>query len=415
MRVRLDRERPEGTNDYLGRDLAHRQRLRDEVMREFSLWGYESVETPIFEYVDTFTNGVHEGEETYFFRMFDALGRTLALRPEMTTPVARIVSTMYDQQDFPIRLAYDAKIYRSYTADPSDPIEATQTGIELIGACAPEADAEMITIMIRTFKRIGVHDFVIAIGHMGLVRAILSSIDPLIAERLQSALIDKDQVRYMKICEENKNSINSELYNAIVQLPKMRGDIEVITSLAALTLPEEARKACEEMIALYAIVTDYHVEDAIRFDLGLYLHHDYYTGIVVEAYAQALGQPIGLGGRYDRLLQRFGMDAPATGFALMIERLTEVIRKKPEAIPITSIHYDDVSRHEALAFSDWLRTKGMRIICEPKTIDHHAERRKNIAFHEIKQDTPSADVVIHDLQQHYVQYQKQSKGGDTSC
>jgi ATP phosphoribosyltransferase regulatory subunit len=219
----------------------------------------------------------------------------------------------------------------------------------------------------------------------------------------------------MKICEENKNSINYELYNVILQLPKMRGDIEVITSLATLTLPEEARKACEEMMALYAILTDYHVQDVIRFDLGLYLHHDYYTGVVVEAYAQALGQPIGLGGRYDRLLQRFGMDAPATGFALLIERLTEVIRKKPEAIPIATIHYDDISRLEALAFSDWLRAKGMRIICEPMKIDRQADHRKVVMFHEIKQNARSDDPFIHDIKQYFENYQMECKGGDSSC
>lgn len=362
MRVRRDRERPEGTSDFVQRDMVQRTWIRQQLLQEFGAWGYEQVETPVIEYVDTFTNGVLRDEEDLLYRMFDPFGRTLALRPEMTTPVARLAATIFAKEPLPLRLCYDAKTYRGQGTNAMDRVEVTQAGVELIGESAPEADAEMIALLVRSIAKLSVKDFGVALGHMGLVRALLAPLEPDFRDAIREALIDKDLVAYERLVEQARPTLSASMAAMLLGLPRLRGGLPVIRQARSLAVNEEAVVACDELLALWDVLEEYGVAQYVHFDLGLYLHHDYYTGVVVEAYAEALGQPIGFGGRYDHLLSRFGRMAPATGFALQVERLSLAVKDTLAAKDIYTVYYDIFTRSNVLNFAAWLRANGHRTV-----------------------------------------------------
>ncbi len=366
VRESRDRERPEGMSDFVGRDMVHRRQVRQKLLALFTAWGYEQVETPMLEYVDTFANGVLGGEEELLYRMFDPFGRTLAVRPEMTTPVARLSATVLAKDPLPLRLCYDAKTYRLQPTNNTDRVEVTQAGIELIGQDSPDADAEMIALLIESMRSLGVRDFAIALGHMGLVRALLAPLDATFREPLRDALIDKDLVSYERIVDQIKPFVPESILMSILQLPRLRGDVSVITMARKLAFDDKALLACDELLQLWNALEDYGVASSIHFDLGSYLHHDYYTGIVVEAYAEALGHPIAFGGRYDHLLARFGREQKATGFAIQVERLMAAIKEKPSLEVIHTINYNQANRKERLDFAKWLRTNGHCVVAMPQ-------------------------------------------------
>lgn len=361
MQLRRYLQRPEGTSDFVLEDMAHRQAICSSLKSEFTSWGYHLVETPLLEYAATFAKGIHRGDEERLYRMFDASGRTLVVRPEMTTPVARIVaSTLYDHP-LPLRLYYLAKTYREHDGRAENSKEVTQAGIELVGDATPDGDAEVIALMSATLSTLGVQEFRIAVGHMGYVQAMLSTLPQEMGEALRNALIAKDLVSYVGILEEARNELSSETVAALLEMPRVRGGVDAIAKASQLALHENAAAACDDLAELWRVLEEQGASEYVHIDLGLYLNHEYYTGIVIEGYADSVGQPICFGGRYNHLLAQFGRPAPATGCVLHVERLMEIVKARPVENPYVEIFYEVAARPTVLRFCKFLRTEGLHV------------------------------------------------------
>ncbi len=358
MGLRRYLARPDGTNDFVLSDMDHREYIKEAIQETFAKWGYRLLETPLLEYTATFTKGVHRGEEEQLYRMFDASGRTLSLRPEMTTPVARIVASTLTSLAFPLRLCYVAKTYRQQDGRTRSSIEMTQAGIELIGDRTLDADAEVIAVMANCLQTLGVNEFRLAIGHMGYVQAMLGAVPEDDRDVLREALIDKDLVRFSRTLQDIKASLPEWVYEALNALPHTRGQREAIERAQSHAVDADSLRACEELLELWSTLEAHGVAEYIHIDLGLYLNYEYYTGVVIEGYADSLGQPICFGGRYDRLLEEFGRQASATGCVLHLERLMEIVQKKPTDRKLVTIWYERSMRETALSFSRFLRNLG---------------------------------------------------------
>lgn len=357
-RLREGLERPTGVRDHLPLEAAHKHRLEQDVLAEFGAWGYLPIETPMLEYVETFARGLMRGDEAKLLRLFDCDGRTLALRPEMTTPVARLAATALAAEALPLRLCYVAKTYKTDGIRNSTRAEITQAGFELIGDRSPDADAEVIALTASALTRMGAKDFRLAVGHMGYVQALLEGLSPQVQAELRFALLSKDLVRYDRILDRHLAELPSQVAVSLRQLPRMRGGEEVLAQIRANAHNEAANQACVELEDYYAALSAHEMADLVRFDLGLYLDHEYYTGMVVEGYAAGLGYPICFGGRYDALLGQFGRPAPATGCVLHMERLMVAIEPSPPADTVVSIRYEKPQRAAAFNFARHLRTLG---------------------------------------------------------
>jgi ATP phosphoribosyltransferase regulatory subunit HisZ len=244
--------------------------------------------------------------------MFDeTTGEMLALRSDMTVPIARVVGTRYAAADLPLRFCYFAHAYRAVRPQRGQPREFLQAGIELVGSPAPEGTAEVLNVLCRSLDAAGLRDYRVGVGDASLFPALLAGLDvpEEVRARMLRELVERDYVGLER--EAAQLGVREE----VLRVAQLRGGPEVLEAPAG-----PVADACEGLRAVHALLEP-DVASRVIFDLGLLRDLDYYTGAVFEVYDPALGAPLGGGGRYDDLLGRFGRPLPAVGFAIGVDRL----------------------------------------------------------------------------------------------
>lgn len=321
-------EIPYGTRDFLPKDAKFKRSIESNLAKTFSLWGYDEIVTPSIEYVDTLTINNRSGIENQLFKFFDKNNRTLALRHEMTTPIARVAaSRMYDDV-LPFKLSYISSVYRYEQAQEGRQCEFYQAGVELMGVADASADAEVIALAVDSLRKTGLANFEICLGQVEFINGIMQQMG-LSKEKqneIRLALEQRNLVDLNKAVEET--NLPNKAKQALKSIPLLQGKEDILEFANNLALNEQSRKALDNLHDIYELLKLYGVADNVNFDLGVNRDFSYYTGMVFEVYAPGIGYPICGGGRYDNMLSDFGTDCPATGFALGIERLMLALAKQ---------------------------------------------------------------------------------------
>lgn len=311
---------PAGLTDILVKECELKFKIETAAREVFARHGYHVVQPPMFEYYDVYDAAVTKAEN--MFKFFDNNGRMLALRPDLTTSVARIAATK-PLGELPYRIAYSGSAFRNDETFSNDRRrEFSQAGIELIGNGGTDADAEVIEIAIEALLKFGVKEFQIDMGHADYYKGLaeIAGLDPIVSDKLRANINDKDFVAIEGILDGI--DIDEKLKEVFMELPKMFGGIE--TAVAAAKNPiigEKSRAALENLISVYEILKGKGLDKYISTDLGMVPNLDYYTGIIVKGFAKGVAFPICSGGRYDNLTEKFGKALPATGIAIGIERV----------------------------------------------------------------------------------------------
>lgn len=366
-------EKPLGMRDVLPNMVKQKHALQLVLRSTMEQWGYEPIQTPTLEYHDT-VGGFSATMEQRLFKLLDRSGRTVVLRPDMTGPIARVVGSLLKDQAFPIRLYYEGNVYRAQQNEAGRNAEFPEVGIECIGEDAPDADAEVITLAVQCLQAAQVKSFKLTIGHVGFINALLTEVvqDQEQVNRLKQSLHHKNIVGYKH--DVQTLGLNSSQQKMLLSLPLWKGDIQVIEDALRMTESEQVRQALINLQQLWQVLNLHGVEDKIIFDLSLVSHMDYYTGMFFEGYAEQIGFPICSGGRYDQLLQRFGRPAPATGFALKVDRILEAssmnVGQVPERILVT---YKDADREKAFVKANQLRVTGCQVALHRIKVNQHLE------------------------------------------
>ena len=168
---------PAGVRDWLPHELARKREIEQQMRAVFGRWAYEEVQTPIIERLDVLERGLGEETTELLFHFNDRRSTALALRPEMTTPVARLVSTRMREAPLPLRLAYIAPVFRYYEQPQEGRMrELTQAGVELIGAAGIDADAETLFMAIEGLDEIGLRDARFDVNDARVVDGILEGV-----------------------------------------------------------------------------------------------------------------------------------------------------------------------------------------------------------------------------------------------
>ena len=303
---------PSGTRDVLPDEMRELRDITEAVRAVFELDGYGEVWTPALEYEDVLARG---GGAPPAYRVFDDHGEVLALRTDMTVPIARLVGTRYQTAEPPLRFCYFAHAYRGVRPHRGQMREFLQAGIELIGAPAPQGTAEALTVLYHALDAVGLRDFRIGLGDASLYPLLLRSHDvPEAAiELLMDTLVRRDFVALDH--ELSQLGLDDEAFELLLRVPQIRGGPDVLGDADG-----PVADAVAGLAALYELLLP-EVAERVIFDLGLVRKMGYYTGAVFDVYDPALGAPLGGGGHYDDLLGRFGRAMPAVGFALTIDRL----------------------------------------------------------------------------------------------
>ena len=355
-------ETPYGTRDFLPKEAAIKRSIEQRIFDLFQSHGYEEVVTPTIEYLDTLTQGSSRTVEPHLFKMFDRSNRTLALHHEMTTPIARLVSSRMKDSPMPLKLSYNTNVFRYEQTLPGRQCEFYQAGVELLGSASACADAEVIALAVECLKSAGLNDFELCLGQVEFASGIMeqNALDVEAREHLKSAIEIHDIVALERKVDEL--SLPKAAADSLKKIPYLHGSKEVINRAHTLALNERSRRALDNLSEIYRLLEAYGVTDHVVFDLGLIRDFSYYTGMVFEAYAPGLGYSIAGGGRYDHMLKDFGLACPATGFALGIERLMLSLKrqgfKEDYRKRDTYIGYEAASIKKAIEEAQRLRSNG---------------------------------------------------------
>lgn len=315
---------PEGLTDVLVEECETKFKIESSAREVFVHHGYHMVQPPTFEYYDVYDAAVTKPEN--MFKFFDNNGRMLALRPDLTTSVARIAATK-PLGPLPYRIAYSGSAYRNDEAfSNTRQREFSQVGIELIGDDGIEADAEVIGIAVEALIKFGISDFQIDLGQVDYYKGLseAAGLSENASDRLREKINDKDFVAIDGMLKELE--ISDELKNVFSELPKMFGGIEIVTAaLQNKDLNDKSKKALENLMQVYDALKKKGLENYLAIDLSMVPNLDYYTGIIVRGFARGVAFPVCSGGRYDNLTEKFGRRLPATGIAIGIERIMSAL------------------------------------------------------------------------------------------
>jgi ATP phosphoribosyltransferase regulatory subunit len=304
---------PSGTRDVLPDEMRELRAITDALRGVFERHGYGEVYTPAIEY-ESVLRGDGGGVQPAY-RVVDDHGDVLALRADMTVPIARVVATRYQAVEPPLRFCYVAHAYRQVTPHRGQMREFLQAGIELVGAPAPAGTAEALTVLCHALDAVGLKGYRVGLGDASLYPALLSGlrVDEEHRERLLGELATRDFVGLEReVRELGLASADAEL---LIRVPQLRGGPNVLEAP-----PGPVADAVAGLRSVLDLL-ETAVAERVIFDLGLARGLGYYTGAVFDVYDPALGEPLGGGGRYDDLLARFGRALPAVGFAIGVDRL----------------------------------------------------------------------------------------------
>jgi ATP phosphoribosyltransferase regulatory subunit len=301
---------PPGTRDVLPEEMRELRAIGGRMRQAFEDAGYGEVHTPALEYEEVLLRG-DERAAGARYRSFDDQGAVLALRSDMTIPIARVVATRYADAEPPLRFSYLAHAWRATDRGVGEPREFLQAGIELIGVPGAEGEAEVVALTIAALDAAGLRRHRVGVGDGALYRSLLASFE--VPDESHLPLLETLSRRDLVGLEGQVDSLGLEQdqRDLLVRLPQRRGGIEILGDTPGL----------EGLRSLHGQLEERGVTDRVIFDLGLVRELGYYTGSVFEIYDPAVGFTLGGGGRYDELIGRFGRDLPACGVGLDVQRV----------------------------------------------------------------------------------------------
>lgn len=357
---------PYGARDFLPHEAKRKRLMEDRLGRLFQQWGYDEVITPTFEYVETLAAS---SESNFFeknvFQFFDQNNRLLALRPDMTTPMARVASTRLKESQGPLRLFYLTNVFRQEEYQAGRQCEFYQAGVELMGSQSAAADAEVIALAIEAMASAGLKEFQISIGQIAFTNGIMAALElkPEDEQAVKACLIHRDLVKLEYVID--KLNLTGEARNLLKQIPLLHGDKQMLDKLCAQVTNPMSQGALKNLQEIYTLLETYGVAQYVCFDLGVFRDFDYYTGMVFEGYTPGLGFPVMGGGRYDQMMGSFGQDCAATGFALGLERVLLALERQdllPE-LPLKDVYiaWAEGALNKALMKAKELRQQGKTV------------------------------------------------------
>lgn len=353
---------PEGVRDIYNIECAKKLTLENRLRKVLQMYGYHDIQTPTFEYFDVFRKEIGTTPSKELYKFFDKEGNTLALRPDFTPSVARAAATLFPDNDMPVRLCYTGNTFINYTGSYQGRLrENTQMGAELIGVDSVEADAEMLAMVVDCFTTIGLRDFQISVGNVDYLQSLI-----------EDAGLEEDAEIRIRELIGNRNfygawdfldsiQVRRSTKEAFAALEDLYGGYEVLAQAKSHAPNSKAIMAVRRLERIYDVLKIYGAEKYINFDFSMSGLYGYYTGIIFRGYTFGIGDAVVKGGRYDKLLEKFGKDSPSIGFALTIDQLMNALSRQHIRISYsrknTLILYDEGKQEKAIRLARDFREK----------------------------------------------------------
>lgn len=353
---------PEGSRDLIFNECRKKKIIINGLEKTFETFGYDEVITPTVEYYKTFSIDDKCMDEEKIYKFFESSGRILALRPDMTLPIARVVSTKMKEVKTPIRLRYTSNIFRVNRKFDGKKNEYTDLGVELIGVPELDGDIEVLTMALEGFKKLNISNFKLEIGNIKFFNEIFdkSKIREDEKEKLAELIEEKSLIELEKFL--NSLEIEESKRNFFKRLPWLFGDEDILNNNIEFKDDKDVMSAILYLKKINKILKELGYEDNITFDLGMVPGVNYYTGIIFKGYIEGARAPVLSGGRYDNLIKSFGRDLPAVGFSIDVDLILENINfNNEEKIKEYIIYYGKNKLVQAIKESRAIRDKGIRV------------------------------------------------------
>ena len=316
---------PRGMADLLPPEAGARRTLTRRVLRSFERSGYALVTPPIIEHAEVIARGGGTLESRELVRFVEPdSGEVVVLRPDITPQIARLVASHLASHPAPVRLCYEGRVFRRQYGRARNRQQVAQAGVELIGIAGISADVEIISLAIRACEEAGLHDFRIELSDIRLVRSLLAEVPAEARDDVSAIVARKDAAQLRDLA--HKGLVADDVAGQLADLIAFYGEPGVLRDAARRFRSPEAVIALKNLSAITAQLTELGLGDRIVFDLSETRGLAYYTGMRFSVLASGPGEAIGGGGRYDDLLTRFGVEAPATGFAIDLGNLQWTLR-----------------------------------------------------------------------------------------
>ncbi|MBX3332836.1 MAG: ATP phosphoribosyltransferase regulatory subunit [Nitrospira sp.] len=358
---------PVGMATILPAAAGYLRQLESDLLTSFHRYGYDEIILPTFEYFDVLAPGLEPALLEQSYKIVDrTTGRILLLRPDVTAQIARTVAMGMLGTRMPLRLSYRATVFRYEPEHAGRDRELFQVGAELIGADDPSADCEIIMLMIESLRQIGLPSFKISLGHVGFFKGLLvrAGLSPEGRKRAEQAAARKDFPWLGEILSHER--VGKRSAQAILEALELCGKADVLAKGRVLARGEQQLlRSLDRLATVYDLLGAMGLQDDVLLDLGEFREFEYYDGIVFDVFTDGIGIELGGGGRYDRLIGRFGRDIPSTGFALNVDRVFRGLNlvHPPKTRTSTILVVGPVTRtKEILSVAQQLRQTGARVI-----------------------------------------------------
>lgn len=317
---------PPGVRVLLPRDSRNKRRFVNDLCEVAQKWGFVELDLPALDYYESMTRGVSENLARRTYQFHDDEGERLALRPDATAQLAKILSGRFDRSELPGRYCYVTRNFRAFELRRGELREFEQFGAEILREDRFSADLELLLLMFELFDCLGEDEAVIDLGHVGVYQGIVEELD-LEDDRLSGLWKQLHRKNTAGLRDELEALPMPDHYREfLLELPDLYGEATRLDHwLSESNLPDTTRRSLEYLRRLEVALDRTEHGDSITLDLGVVRDLDYYTGVVFEGLIPGLGKPVVGGGRYDDLYGTFGSPIPATGFALEIHRLVPLL------------------------------------------------------------------------------------------
>ncbi|MBI5937873.1 MAG: ATP phosphoribosyltransferase regulatory subunit [Betaproteobacteria bacterium] len=357
---------PEYVEDVLPPYALAMEGLRRRLLDLFAGYGYDLVQPPLIEYLDSLLTGAAQDLDLKTFKVLDSLsGKLLGVRADITPQSARIDAHLLNRQGV-ARLCYAGAVLHTRPSAMLNSREPFQVGAELFGHAGIEADRESLQLLTAALKAAGLDSARISIGHVGLFRSLTQAagISGEMEAELFAALQRKDAPQIAALT----GALDAKLATAFRRLPELYGGAETVEA-ARRELPAlpGVAAALDDLAALLASQDGI----ALSVDLADLRGYGYHNGVVFAAYVGGQASAIAQGGRYDGAGAIFGRKRPATGFSLDLRQIIGSLPEPAMRPAILAPYGRDAGLQSAIAD---LRAAGERVVVElPGQQAHRAE------------------------------------------
>jgi histidyl-tRNA synthetase len=406
-----------GMRDFLPEEARLLRLVEGKAKEVACLYGYKEIVTPVVESYELLSAKAGEEVKSRMFVFKDLGERDVALRPEFTASVARLVATTLRNEPRPFRLFSVGSIYRYDEPQRGRYREFWQTNYELMGSGRPEADAEMLLLTNSLMRAAGLNKFALKVGHVGVLRGMLNQ--EKVVDKVQSAvmqLMDKKQYDDAFKLVENAG-VSQKCMLTLRKLVELRGSdvLEVADRITELVKGyEKSVEAARNLGEILTLVLKSGCKVDMMVDAGFARGLEYYTGMILEVYVPGMDLALGGGGRYDRLIELFGGDpTPAVGVAHGVDRMMlalqeqkameKAVRKAGDERTVLVIPIGEELRSDALRVSQMLREAGVCVEVEvmgrkmARALEDADRRRMSYAVMVGERELKEGAVVVRDL------------------